>query len=101
MPCAERLCPAKRNVPCPAGLVVPVCGEVSATRSVNAPVRDAVMRSAMTPSTAVEKSSRSNVDPPTLKRVSAMDVPLPYAAEIELMALPNAQKVVDAVKEVL
>ena len=36
-----------------------------------------------------------------VKRVSALDVPLPYAAEIELMALPNAQKVVDAVKEVL
>ena len=36
-----------------------------------------------------------------IKRVSAMDVPLPYAHEIELMALPNAQKVVDAVKEVL
>jgi pyruvate dehydrogenase E1 component beta subunit len=36
-----------------------------------------------------------------VKRVSAMDVPLPYAREIELMALPNAQKVVDAVKEVL
>ena len=36
-----------------------------------------------------------------VKRVSAMDVPLPYAAEIELMALPNPQKVVDAVREVL
>lgn len=36
-----------------------------------------------------------------VKRVSAMDVPLPYAKEIELMALPDAQKVVDAVKEVL
>ena len=36
-----------------------------------------------------------------IKRVSAMDVPLPYAHDIELMALPNAQKVVDAVKEVL
>lgn len=36
-----------------------------------------------------------------IKRVSAMDVPLPYAREIELMALPNAQKVVDAVREVL
>jgi pyruvate dehydrogenase E1 component beta subunit len=36
-----------------------------------------------------------------VKRVTAMDVPLPYAAEIELMALPSAQKVVDAVKEVL
>lgn len=36
-----------------------------------------------------------------IQRVSAMDVPLPYAAEIELMALPNAQKVVDAVRKVL
>jgi len=36
-----------------------------------------------------------------IKRVSAMDVPLPFAAEIELMALPNAQKVIDAVKGVL
>ncbi|MGQ9910395.1 MAG: alpha-ketoacid dehydrogenase subunit beta [Candidatus Flexifilum sp.] len=36
-----------------------------------------------------------------VKRVTAMDVPLPFAAEIELMALPSAQKVVDAVKEVL
>jgi pyruvate dehydrogenase E1 component beta subunit len=36
-----------------------------------------------------------------VKRVTAMDVPLPYAAELELMALPNAQKVVDAVREVL
>jgi pyruvate dehydrogenase E1 component beta subunit len=36
-----------------------------------------------------------------VKRVHAMDVPLPYAAEIELMALPNTQKVIDAVREVL
>jgi pyruvate dehydrogenase E1 component beta subunit len=36
-----------------------------------------------------------------VKRVHAMDVPLPYAREIELMALPNARKVVDAVREVL
>ncbi len=36
-----------------------------------------------------------------VKRVSAMDLPLPFAKEIELMALPNAQKVIDAVKEVL
>lgn len=36
-----------------------------------------------------------------VKRVSAMDVPLPFAREIELMALPNVQKVVDAVKEIL
>jgi pyruvate dehydrogenase E1 component beta subunit len=36
-----------------------------------------------------------------IKRVSALDVPLPFAHDIELMALPNAQKVVDAVKEIL
>ena len=36
-----------------------------------------------------------------VKRVSAMDVPLPYAHDIELMALPNADKVIAAVKEVL
>jgi len=36
-----------------------------------------------------------------IKRVHAMDLPLPYARAIELMALPNAQKVVDAVREVL
>jgi pyruvate dehydrogenase E1 component beta subunit len=36
-----------------------------------------------------------------VKRVSALDVPLPYAREIELMALPDTQKVISAVKEVL
>jgi pyruvate dehydrogenase E1 component beta subunit len=36
-----------------------------------------------------------------IKRVSAMDLPLPYATNIEMMALPDAQKVVTAVKEVL
>lgn len=36
-----------------------------------------------------------------VKRVSAMDVPLPYARDIELMALPNVQKVIAAVKEVI
>jgi pyruvate dehydrogenase E1 component beta subunit len=36
-----------------------------------------------------------------VKRVSAMDVPLPYAKDIELMALPDPQKVIAAVKEVL
>jgi pyruvate dehydrogenase E1 component beta subunit len=36
-----------------------------------------------------------------IKRVSAMDVPLPYARELELMALPNAAKVVAAVKEIV
>ena len=36
-----------------------------------------------------------------IKRVAAVDVPLPYSKDIELLALPNAQKVVDAVKEIL
>jgi pyruvate dehydrogenase E1 component beta subunit len=36
-----------------------------------------------------------------VKRVSAVDVPLPFAKELETMALPNANKVVAAVKEVL
>jgi pyruvate dehydrogenase E1 component beta subunit len=36
-----------------------------------------------------------------VKRVTAMDVPLPFAHDIELMALPDAHKVVKAVKEVL
>lgn len=36
-----------------------------------------------------------------VKRVSALDQPLPYSSEIELMALPDANKVVAAVKEVL
>lgn len=36
-----------------------------------------------------------------IKRVHSMDVPFPYARDIELMALPNAQKVINAVKEIL
>lgn len=36
-----------------------------------------------------------------IKRVSAMDVPLPFAKDIELAALPDEQKVIAAVKEVL
>jgi len=36
-----------------------------------------------------------------VKRVSAMDVPLPYSHDIELMALPDSAKVVAAVKEIL
>ncbi len=40
------------------------------------------------------------MDAPIL-RVSAADVPLPFARDLELLALPNAQKVVAAVKEVL
>jgi pyruvate dehydrogenase E1 component beta subunit len=36
-----------------------------------------------------------------IKRVTAMDVPLPYAKDIELMALPDVQKVINAVKEIV
>jgi pyruvate dehydrogenase E1 component beta subunit len=36
-----------------------------------------------------------------VKRVTAMDVPLPYAREIELMALPDTQKVIDAVRQIV
>ena len=36
-----------------------------------------------------------------IKRVAAEDVPLPYSKEIELLALPDAQKVVNAVKEIV
>ncbi|RMF81518.1 MAG: alpha-ketoacid dehydrogenase subunit beta [Chloroflexi bacterium] len=36
-----------------------------------------------------------------IKRVTAADVPLPFAKEIELMALPNKDKVIQAVREVL
>ena len=36
-----------------------------------------------------------------IKRVAAEDVPLPYAHDLELMALPDAQKVVNAVREVI
>lgn len=36
-----------------------------------------------------------------IKRVTAEDVPLPYSREIEQMALPSAEKIIKAVKEVL
>ena len=36
-----------------------------------------------------------------IKRVTAMDVPLPYAREIERMALPDVRKVIDTVKEIV
>ncbi|MCA9885686.1 MAG: alpha-ketoacid dehydrogenase subunit beta [Anaerolineae bacterium] len=36
-----------------------------------------------------------------IKRVSAADVPLPYSKYLELMALPDADKVVAAVKEII
>lgn len=48
----------------------------------------------------LQESAFDYMDAP-VKRVSAMDVPLPYARDIELMALPNAEKVIAAVKEVL
>ena len=36
-----------------------------------------------------------------VKRVSAMDVPLPYSRDIEMMALPSPQKIIEAVKELV
>ncbi len=36
-----------------------------------------------------------------IKRVAQNDVPAPYSGELEKAALPNAQKVIDAVKEIL
>jgi pyruvate dehydrogenase E1 component beta subunit len=36
-----------------------------------------------------------------IKRVTSMDVPLPYAKDIELMALPDVTKVINAVKEIV
>ncbi|MFO7320447.1 MAG: alpha-ketoacid dehydrogenase subunit beta [Chloroflexota bacterium] len=48
----------------------------------------------------IQEKAFDYMDAP-VKRVSAMDVPLPYARDIELMALPDTQKVINAVKEVL
>lgn len=48
----------------------------------------------------IQEQAFDYMDAP-VKRVSAMDVPLPYAAEIELMALPDTQKVINAVKEII
>jgi pyruvate dehydrogenase E1 component beta subunit len=36
-----------------------------------------------------------------VKRVSTEDVPLPYSRELEQSALPNVQKVVKAVEEIM
>ncbi|MEP0764493.1 MAG: alpha-ketoacid dehydrogenase subunit beta [Chloroflexota bacterium] len=36
-----------------------------------------------------------------VKRVAAMDIPLPYSREIEQMALPSPEKIIRAVKEVI
>lgn len=48
----------------------------------------------------IQEQAFDYMDAP-VKRVSAMDVPLPYSRDIELMALPDTQKVINAVKEVL
>jgi len=36
-----------------------------------------------------------------VKRVSALDVPVPYSRDLELMCFPNAEKVIAAVKSIL
>jgi pyruvate dehydrogenase E1 component beta subunit len=36
-----------------------------------------------------------------VKRVSALDVPLPYSRDLEMMALPSPQKIIAAVKELV
>ncbi len=36
-----------------------------------------------------------------IKRVSALDVPVPYSHDLELMCFPNAEKVIAAVKEIV
>lgn len=48
----------------------------------------------------IQQQAFDYMDAP-VKRVAAMDMPLPYASNIELMALPSAQQVIDAVKEVV
>ena len=48
----------------------------------------------------VQETMFDYMDAP-IKRVAAQDAPLPYSKDIELLALPDAQKVVDAVKEIL
>ncbi len=48
----------------------------------------------------VQENMFDYMDAP-IKRVAAADVPLPYSKEIELLALPDAQKVVNAVKEIV
>ena len=35
-----------------------------------------------------------------IKRVTSEDVPLPYAANLEEMALPNSQKIIEAIKDI-
>ena len=48
----------------------------------------------------LQEQAFDHMDAP-IKRVSAADVPMPFARELELLALPNAKKVVTAVREVL
>ena len=48
----------------------------------------------------VQEKAFDYLDAP-VKRVAQQDVPAPYSGELERSALPNAQKVVTAVKEIL
>lgn len=48
----------------------------------------------------IQEKAFDYLDAP-IKRVSQLDVPAPYSGELERSALPNPQKVVDAVKEIL
>jgi pyruvate dehydrogenase E1 component beta subunit len=36
-----------------------------------------------------------------VKRIAAMDLPLPYSRDLEMMALPSPQKIIEAVKELV
>ena len=51
-------------------------------------------------SAVVMAEAFDHLDAPVL-RVSGKDVPMPYAANLEKLALPSAQEVVDAAKSVL
>jgi pyruvate dehydrogenase E1 component beta subunit len=48
----------------------------------------------------VQEKAFDYLDAP-IKRVAQVDVPAPYSGELERSALPDAQKVVAAVKEIL
>ncbi len=48
----------------------------------------------------IQEHCFDDMDAP-IKRVSALDVPVPYSRDIELMCFPTTEKVVKAVKEIL
>jgi pyruvate dehydrogenase E1 component beta subunit len=48
----------------------------------------------------IQEQAMDWMDAP-IKRVSQEDVPLPYSHDLEQMALPNVEKVVDAVREIV